>query len=92
VEYITGMDTRLGYPSEHLAGNNSIEISSPMYATAVGLVMNSTKVSKKKESLEEDLFENKDLENTQDHSAKTERLTIFEKFTESIKNFLDNAE
>ena len=37
------MDTRLGYPSEHLAGNNSIEISSPMFATAVGLVMNSTK-------------------------------------------------
>lgn len=41
VEYITGMDTRIGYPNEHLAGNSSQEISSPMYATAVGLVMNS---------------------------------------------------
>ncbi|MFM2230829.1 MAG: Cell division protein FtsA [Bacteroidota bacterium] len=41
VEYITGIDTRLGYPNEHLAGNSSEEISSPMYATAVGLVMNS---------------------------------------------------
>ena len=41
VEYITGIDTRLGYPNEHLAGNSSVEISSPMYATAVGLVMNS---------------------------------------------------
>ena len=40
VEYITGMDTRLGSPNEHLAGNNLIEISSPTYATAVGLVMN----------------------------------------------------
>jgi len=40
VEYITGMDTRIGYPNEHLAGNSDEEISSPLYATAVGLVMN----------------------------------------------------
>lgn len=41
VEYITGIDTRIGYPNEHLAGNSDEEISSPLYATAVGLVMNS---------------------------------------------------
>ena len=41
VEYITGMDTRIGYPNEHLAGDSDDEISSPLYATAVGLVMNS---------------------------------------------------
>jgi cell division protein FtsA len=41
VEYITGMDTRIGYPNEHLAGNSDVEISSPLYATAVGLMMNS---------------------------------------------------
>ena len=41
VEYITGMDTRIGYPNEHLAGNSDEEISSPLYATAVGLVMKS---------------------------------------------------
>lgn len=41
VEYITGMDTRIGYPNEHLAGNSEEEIASPLYATAVGLVMNS---------------------------------------------------
>ncbi len=41
VEYITGMDTRIGYPNEHLAGNSNEEISSPLYATAVGLMMNS---------------------------------------------------
>ena len=27
VEYVTGMDTRIGLPNEHLAGNNSVEIS-----------------------------------------------------------------
>jgi cell division protein FtsA len=39
VEYMTGMDTRVGHPNEHL-GKGKIEIvKSPMYATAVGLVL-----------------------------------------------------
>jgi cell division protein FtsA len=38
IEFVTGMDTRVGYPNEHLA-NSSEEITSPMYATGVGLVM-----------------------------------------------------
>ena len=89
VEYITGMDTRLGYPSEHLAGNNSIEISSPMYATAVGLVMNSTKVKKNNKENNEGEIDNY---NTESESEKVERTTIFERFTQSLKTFLDNAE
>ncbi len=50
VEYFTGMDTRIGYPNEHLAGDSDPETTSPMYATAVGLVMNSLE-SKEKSSL-----------------------------------------
>lgn len=38
VEYITGMDVRIGYPNEHLAGGAE-DVTSPMYATSVGLVM-----------------------------------------------------
>ena len=38
VEYITGMDTRIGYPNEHL-GQGYDEVKSPMYATGVGLVL-----------------------------------------------------
>jgi cell division protein FtsA len=39
IEYITGMDTRIGYPNEHLASGGSENITSPMYATAVGLLI-----------------------------------------------------
>lgn len=39
VEYVTGMDTRIGYPNEHLASQSDDEFSSPAYATAVGLVL-----------------------------------------------------
>lgn len=39
MEYITGMDTRIGYPHEHLAKGLVEEVKSPMYATGVGLVI-----------------------------------------------------
>ena len=51
VEYITGMDTRIGYPNEHLAGNSDPETTSPMYATAVGLVMDSLVWIQKKKKI-----------------------------------------
>jgi cell division protein FtsA len=39
VEYMTGMDTRIGYPNEHLGKSKMEAVKSPMYATAVGLVL-----------------------------------------------------
>ncbi len=38
IEYITGMDTRIGYPNEHLA-KGADETKSPLFATGVGLVI-----------------------------------------------------
>ncbi len=38
-QFMTAMDTRIGYPNEHLASTVPEEITSPMYATGVGLVM-----------------------------------------------------
>src|SRR3546814_12074505 len=39
VEYVTGMDARIGYPNEHIARGTVEEIKSPMYATGIGLVI-----------------------------------------------------
>ena len=39
VEYITGLPTRIGHPNEHLANNTPPELSSPIYATAIGLLL-----------------------------------------------------
>jgi cell division protein FtsA len=39
VEYMTGMDARVGYPNEHLGRGKVEAVKSPMYATAVGLVL-----------------------------------------------------
>jgi cell division protein FtsA len=38
-EYETGMDTRIGFPNEHLAKGDRTDLESPMYATAIGLLM-----------------------------------------------------
>lgn len=39
MEYITGMDVRVGYPNEHLAPGNPEDVTSPIFSTGVGLVM-----------------------------------------------------
>lgn len=38
-EFMSGMDTRIGYPNEHLASEVPDELASPMYATGIGLVI-----------------------------------------------------
>ena len=92
VEYITGMDTRLGSPNEHLAGNNLIEISNPTYATAVGLVMNARdNYVSNDEKLETTEVEN-ETEEIESTSKVSKQKSIFEKFTEKLKKFLENAE
>jgi len=47
IEYMTGMDTRIGYPNEHLA-KGADEIASPMFATSVGLVIKGFELSDSK--------------------------------------------
>lgn len=39
VEYVTGVDTRIGLPGEHLASGMVDEVNFPMYATGTGLVI-----------------------------------------------------
>jgi cell division protein FtsA len=39
VEFHTGIECRIGYPNEHISSTSPVDVSSPMYATGVGLVM-----------------------------------------------------
>lgn len=100
VEYITGMDTRIGYPNENIAGDSDESISSPQYATAVGLLMNGlNKIERKKKKLQSNVLEKK--ENTKQQEKQTEseseiekapKKSIFDKWAEKFRDFLDNAE
>jgi len=94
VEYITGMDTRVGYPSEHLAGDTTEIVSSPLFATSVGLLMSALEelpagVSTD-ESVHKDFKDIKD-ENQSSKNIIQQRKSILDRFGEKLKEFLDNA-
>lgn len=57
VEYETGMDTRIGYPNEHLAKGADEKLSSPMYATAIGLVMKGLEINESQPKQDEAVVE-----------------------------------
>lgn len=81
VEYITGMDTRIGYPNEHLA-KGSEEVTSPLFATSVGLVMKGLQTLDK---------QNKKMSSTTETTTKIkghskERTTGF---FDKLKSFFD---
>jgi cell division protein FtsA len=88
VEYITGMDTRIGYPNEHLASNSDPELSSPQFATVIGLLMKGINDNKKKSKIEQqEEFISKSME-----IETPKRKSIFDKWGEKFREFLDNAE
>src|SRR6056297_3853116 len=98
VEYITGMDTRIGYPNEHLAGDTDKETASPIYATAVGLVMNAVKNQSKMQAEGTSVAdtpivdEEGEYELQASEERRKERKSVFDKWSEKLKEFLDNAE
>ena len=102
VEYITGMDTRVGYPNEHLAGDSDKEITSPLFATSVGLVMDGLQRIEKQnqenideESIEDgisDNIENKEAEIKKPPKPKIPKKSFLDDLTDRLKDFLDNAE
>jgi cell division protein FtsA len=74
-EFVTGMDTRIGFPNEHLASQNDKEYASPSYATAVGLVMKGLHKLPKAEESEGDTDQKKDKQKEeQSTTSKTENI------------------
>ena len=93
VEYITGMDTRIGYPGEHLAGDSD-KSTGPIFSTAVGLLMNAIENKKYNSEFDKNKVVNENNENSFDQedilNQKINK-SIFEKWVDKFKEFLDNA-
>jgi len=82
-EFITGKDTRIGYPNEHLANDVPDEMASPMYATGIGLVIEGLKRTEIENIRREEAGGRKKgpKDNKQSGSSGTSR------FLEGIKNW-----
>jgi len=87
VEFITGMDTRIGFPNEHLASDSNEELSSPAFATAVGLLMKGLKQSNTQVVDEAEMTDASDTE-----EVIEPKKSIFDKWADKFRDFLDNAE
>jgi cell division protein FtsA len=84
VEYMTGMGTRIGYPNEHLAKGNAEEITSPTFATSVGLVM---------KGLEKfDRVQKVEPAPVKGHSKKDKKGSFFERLLDTGKRFFEEDE
>lgn len=91
VEYITGMDTRIGYPNEHLAGDTDKTMTSPLFATAVGLVMNAAENQLVPlDETQVEVQEGASVPELSDKPAK--RTSVIDRFTQRLKTFLESAE
>jgi len=81
-EYVTGMDTRIGFPGEHLAGDS--DEYNPIYSTAVGLLM---------KAIENNSDNKNSISNsTGNDLVNQERKTILTKWGEGFKKFIDKVD
>ncbi len=80
VAFVTGKETRIGYPNEHLGSESKNLVVSPMYSTGVGLVLKGfeyqeqypNKFYKKEEDKDEKLFK----------EDATQELTLIDRINE----------
>lgn len=91
VEYVTGLDCRVGYPNEHLAKNEELpknvyeDLKSPMYATGIGLLIKG--IEKVENEMQKDYKVTKTIPTIAESSAKKNR-GLFASLLEGTKKFI----
>jgi len=97
VEYITGIDCRVGFPNEHLAKNeilpknNYDELKSPLYATGIGLLIKGIQAEEEQEEMNENKADRVSIRDIAQSGNKEKGL--FKWFRDIIKdgNEIDDA-
>jgi len=85
VEYMTGMDARIGYPNEHLGKSKVDAVKSPMYATSVGLVLSGFRAIDERENLYK---EKKESGRVMGRKKETTKGDFFSKILNKTKGLL----
>ncbi len=88
VEFITGFDCRVGYPTEHLAKNEALpknvyeDLKSPMYATGIGLLMKGI------QKIEDEMLKDSVSKPTKISTEPTKSKGLFASIIEGSKKFI----
>lgn len=91
VEYVTGLDCRIGYPNEHLAKYEEMpkaiyeDLKSPMYATSIGLLI---KGIQRGEMEMDDARAQKDRKTSKPVEQATKKAGLFDKLLAGAKTFI----
>jgi cell division protein FtsA len=91
IEFVTGLDCRVGYPNEHLAKNESLpknvyeDLKSPMYSTGIGLLIKG--IEKVENELQREKTSSKPMEVIIDSSSRKNR-GLFASLLEGTKKFI----
>jgi cell division protein FtsA len=89
VEFVTSLDTRIGYANEHLGQSGVEEIKSPIYATGVGLVLKGFKSLEELEKINT-IVNEKDRKKAKEEVKQTNILTRL--FTQGKKWLYDDED
>jgi|MesohylFT_1024984.scaffolds.fasta_scaffold00948_3 cell division protein FtsA len=94
VEYVTGLDCRVGYPNEHLAKNEVLPkatydlLKSPMYATSIGLLIDG--VQSAAETLEVKTITSAQTKVVVDSKEQKSDGNLFEQLFRKTKKFIED--
>ncbi|TJZ50809.1 cell division protein FtsA [Sphingobacterium olei] len=93
VEYITGIDCRIGYPNEYLAKTDMLnkqsfdEMKSPMYATSIGLLIKGIQTVEEDEATQQEVvYKNPDKLKVKEITQTTNKKESW--FTKIISDFI----
>jgi cell division protein FtsA len=105
VEYVTGMDTRIGFSDENLASGTPQELSTPMFATGIGLLMEGLRLNipqvtpppvveeteDRKEDVQAEAETEEELEvRRKEENAQKVRASYMDKVLSSIRKFMND--
>ena len=92
VEYVTGLDCRVGYPNEHLAKNETLpkniyeELKSPTFATGIGLLIKG--IQKHEELMEEGRRKAAVSDKIQQTDKPKKSFGLFDKLLQTTSKFI----
>jgi cell division protein FtsA len=86
-EFITGMDTRIGYPNEHLSSDVTKEMASPMFATSIGLVIEG--INRFKRDNDREMYEKGEKRKLKIKSLKDKKGQKSPSFLKSIQDWFE---
>src|SRR5687767_3052281 len=87
-EYVTGLNARIGYPTEHLAAGHIEELARPTYSTCIGLILKGYSDFEHNRKQFENQFRKIDIPDALKKAAITEEVLVTEEEVqlEKVKN------